>query len=108
MSTPLHSVPTTPPKGRRPVDVYPKPNYKGVQPKDKEEAAEVSRALRRVVQDHTYTKPRETARHHQEAPSKIAMFLWMLVIGGIVLAGAIINKPRDEKPVKTYLLQPSK
>lgn len=106
MSKPLHSVPSTPSKSKRPVDVYPKPKYDGVKFENKDQVGEVSRALRRVIQDHTYTRPREI--HESQAPSKLTMFLWMLVIAGIVTAGAIANKPRDEKPTKTYLLQPSK
>ena len=100
----LHSVPSTPAKGKRPVDTYPKPKFEGTHGENA--TPEVSRALRRVIQDHSYTRPRESRADH--TPSKMTMFLWMLVIGGIVLVGAILNRPRDVpvSNVKTYQLQP--
>ena len=110
MAKPLHAVPSVVPskvpskvRGRQPREAYPRPTFEGTKP-----SPEVARALSRVLQDHTYTKPRD---RYVEAPSRLGMFLWTVVIAGLLLAGYLATAKRLDEPrppaVRTYQLQPT-
>lgn len=104
MKIPLRSIPPSVLPGKRVKDVIPKPQYLGTKDATPEQMAETARALRRVIQDHSWTKPRE---NRVDVPSKWTMFLWSIFICMIVVLSAILNKPAEPSPkVKTYSLQP--
>jgi hypothetical protein len=69
---------------------------------------EVCRALRKVIRDHSFIDLKPTREIQKDtAPSIRTVGLWLMIIAGLVIAGAIVNKPRDtESSTKTYTLQP--
>lgn len=110
----IHAVPKAPlpetPPEKRPLGG--KPNVKAKPPRTEifpgtKPSKEVAASLRRVVRDHSYIAPRQS-QQTRDAPSKLHMFLWTVIIFGLIVAGLILNRPKDieSKPMKTYPLQP--
>jgi hypothetical protein len=102
----LHAVPDAPtaaPKARPKVSqparaVLAKPRFDGTKP-----TPEVSRALRRVLHDHTPggRQPREAS-----GTSHLQRMLWAVVVVALIALAAFANRPRAAPPaVKTYSLE---
>jgi hypothetical protein len=98
----LHAVPAVAPPlpavRNAPRPLRHKPTFEGTKA-----TPEVSRALRRVLRDHT---PRARTPRDAPGPSHLQMLLWVLLVAGLVLAAVLANRPDAKSdPVRTYQLE---
>ena len=94
----------TEPQEKRPLGIRPVDSKRMSRPAPPLTNNEVARALRRVIHDHT--GERYVPEKEGSSMSGFARMLWTLLVLGIIVVGAVANRPSEQETqtIKTYPL----